>query len=82
MTDWPPEFGPLEICEYKIIKAHLDLFDGNLTNTADALRLSFRCIQYKVRRYAKLGLPIQWRHRADTIKTLCDDDATKTPARR
>jgi hypothetical protein len=82
MTTYPENWSALDVAEYRLIKAHLDLFDGNLTNTADALRLSFRCIQYKVRRYAKLGLPIQWKRRADTIQTLGDDSASETTVRR
>jgi hypothetical protein len=79
VTDFPPEWSILEITEYRIIKATLDAMDGNLSHTAEALKLSFRCMQYKVRRYQKLGLAIRWQRRNDAINTHLNDSATKAP---
>ena len=75
--NWPRSWGPLEIAEYRIVKATLDFFEGNLSQTAEALKLSFRCIQYKVRQYQKLGLAISWNRRANTIDTHLDNSTSK-----
>ena len=79
MTDFPSTWSVLEIAEYRLIKATLDAMDGNLSHTAEALKLSFRCMQYKVRRYQKLGLAISWQRRNDAINTKLNDGTTKAP---
>lgn len=53
---YPKFWGPLEVCEFKIIEETYRIYHGNKTHVAAALNLSLRAIRYKIRLYEQLGL--------------------------
>ena len=68
---FPPEWGPLELAEAKIIIATVEHY-YNLTQSAKALKISYRCLAYKVKLYVNLGLlPAQYcQKQRHTLGTL------------
>jgi hypothetical protein len=53
---YPPDWGALEILEFRVIEETYRIYHGNKSHVAKALNLSLRAVRYKVRMYEKLGL--------------------------
>ncbi len=54
--NYPSAWGPLELAEYQIIKHYIEFYGWNRTHAAKALKVSYKFIMYKIKRYEALGL--------------------------
>jgi transposase len=53
---YPKEWSALDVAEYQVIKHHLEHYKWNRSHAAKALKVSYKFIMYKIKRYEALGL--------------------------
>jgi len=53
---YPTKWGALDVAEYQIIKHYLEHYGWNRTHAARALKVSYKFIMYKIKRYVAMKL--------------------------